>query len=61
MFGFDFPTPLGEFGGARVYDESTEKYLELSPDTLVFPVFEGLPMGLSWSLHVCNIITEDCL
>ena len=61
MFGFDYPTSLGSFDGARVFDEESSSYLDLPAETLVYPVFEGLPMGWSWSLHFCNLITEDCL
>eukprot|EP00959_Pyramimonas_sp_CCMP1952_P029297 615015-Pyramimonas_sp.AAC.1 len=42
-----------------VYDEVSQTYLQVEPDTIVYPCFQGLAMGWSWSLHICNGITQD--
>ena len=60
-FGFDYPEPLHEFGVNQIFDETSGGMITLPGDTMVFPVFEGLAMGWSWSLHFCNMVTSDCL
>ncbi|CAK0884216.1 unnamed protein product [Prorocentrum cordatum] len=42
-----------------VYDEVSRSYVRVDPDTVVYPCFQGLAMGWSWSLFICNAITED--
>ena len=61
LFGLDCQTPLGDFGLTTVYDEELRQEVPMPPDTLVYPVFEGLPMGWSWSMWLCHMITEDCM
>ena len=42
-----------------VYDEVSRSFIRVDPDTIVYPCFQGLAMGWSWSLFICNAITED--
>ena len=61
LFGFDFPELAQEYGCTSVYDPATHAYFEVSPDTRVFPVYVGLPMGWSWSLHFCQQVLADSM
>ena len=58
-FCFDFPMAIKNFGLDSVYDEVSRSYVHVDPDTIVYPCFQGLAMGWSWSLFICNAITED--
>ncbi|CAK0812480.1 unnamed protein product, partial [Prorocentrum cordatum] len=58
-FCFDFPMAIRNFDTDSVYDEVSQTYMQVEPDTIVYPCFQGLAMGWSWSLHICNGITED--
>lgn len=60
-FGFDYPLPIEQYGGTCIFDESLGRYVDAPPGTVVFPVFEVLAMGWSWSLYLCNMMTQDCL
>ena len=60
-FGFEFPEPASVFAGFPIYDEASRSFIEVSGDTLVHPVYQGLPPGWSWSLFFCNMVTADCL
>ena len=60
-FVFDFPEPASAFGARSVYDEYLGRDVEVDPSTLVFPVYQGLPPGWSWSLFFCNLSTADCM
>ena len=44
-----------------VGDEVTGSYDAVPPDTIVFPIYQGLPPGWSWSFFFCNLINSDCL
>ena len=61
LFGFDFPEQASVFGCSQVYDPATGTRVNVSPDTVVFPVYIGLPMGWSWSLHFCQKVLADCM
>ena len=58
-FCFDFPMAIKNFDLDCVYDEVSRSFIRVDPDTIVYPCFQGLAMGWSWSLFICNAITED--
>eukprot|EP00959_Pyramimonas_sp_CCMP1952_P453610 9468495-Pyramimonas_sp.AAC.1 len=58
-FCFDFPMAIRNFDTDCVYDEVAHAYVQVEPGTIVYPCFQGLAMGWSCSLHICNGITED--
>ncbi|CAK0861131.1 unnamed protein product, partial [Prorocentrum cordatum] len=58
-FCFDYPMPIRNFDTDQVYDEVHRRFVQVDPDTVVYPCFQGLAMGWSWSLFICNGITED--
>ena len=60
-FGFDFPASAEDFGVSAIYDESLDRYVEVDPSTMLFPCYEGLPPGWSWSLFFCNMVTADAM
>jgi len=60
-FAFDFPEAAAEFGTNWVFDEDSRTWQQVAWDTPVFACFQGLPMGWSWSLHLCNLLTKNCL
>ena len=66
-FGIRFPLTVGQWVKAGwkptdIYDDSTGLFFKPNDDLVVFPVFRGLCMGWSWSLHfaneaVCHIVS----
>eukprot|EP00971_Amphidinium_carterae_P052220 1027986-Amphidinium_carterae.2 len=54
LFGIDFPERAEVWGIDSVFNEETGREEPIRKDELVFAVFEGLPMGFSWSLFLCN-------
>eukprot|EP00971_Amphidinium_carterae_P141898 2810701-Amphidinium_carterae.1 len=62
FFGFDYPEPYSTYSDvAQIYDDHSHGFINAEPDCRVYPVFQGLPMGWSWSLFLCNLVTLDCL
>ena len=61
LFGFDFPETAGTYGTSVVYDPSLRCYVQVSADTLVYPVYIGLAMGWSWSLWFCQRVLADSM
>ncbi|CAK0833505.1 unnamed protein product [Prorocentrum cordatum] len=58
-FCFDFPMAIMNFDLDSVYDEVSRSYVHVDPDTAVYPCFQGLAIGWSWSLFICTAIAED--
>eukprot|EP00973_Karenia_brevis_P052195 7252702-Karenia_brevis.AAC.1 len=59
LFGFDFPDKASFYGIDKVYDEQLRAFVSVAADDLVYPVFEGLPMGWSWVLYFCHAVTQN--
>ena len=59
LFGSDFPELAHVYGCTSVFGPTTGTRVSVPPDTLVFPVYIGLPMGWPWSLHFCQQVLAD--
>jgi hypothetical protein len=57
-FGMDFPEPAEVYDTDFVYCELSRARIAVPRDAVVFPVYEGLPMGWSWSLFFCQEATS---
>lgn len=53
-FAMNYPEQAGYYRVDRVYNELTGEFDFVSPETPVFPVFEGMAMGWSWALYFCH-------
>ncbi|CAK0896305.1 unnamed protein product [Prorocentrum cordatum] len=51
----------GELGVTQLYGEELGRYVDISPDTRVWPCFEALPMGWSWALWTCQEVLIDTM
>lgn len=60
FFIFDFQAPMAAFGDFMVRGADGNLFA-VSGDTVVWPCFEGLAVGWSWSLYFCQAVTADCL
>ena len=61
LFGFDYPELASVWGVDSVYDDTLGQEVAVGPSELLFPVFEGLPMGFSWSMYFCQDLTATAL
>eukprot|EP00972_Heterocapsa_arctica_P026889 3956535-Heterocapsa_arctica.AAC.1 len=39
------------WGARRIWDDVEKGYRSVSPGELLYPVFEGMPMGWTWALQ----------
>ncbi|CAK0806818.1 unnamed protein product, partial [Prorocentrum cordatum] len=58
---FDIEVSAGELGVTQLYDEDLGRYIDISPDSRVWPCFEALPMGWSWALWICQEVLIDTM
>ena len=60
-FGLNFPEAAHVYNAASVYDDALGIDVPVNRDEIIFPVFEALPMGWSWSLYYCHSLTSHVL
>ncbi len=53
-FGVRQRVDAHSWGARRIWDDVTRGYRSVSPGELLYPVFEGMPMGWTWALHLAN-------
>ena len=53
-FGIDELLRPWDFGVYTAYDDELGGFAPIGSDELLFPVFEAVPMGWTWALHLCN-------
>lgn len=47
------------FGVTHIWDDAAGRVVNVHNDELLFPVFEAMSMGWSWSLYFCNEAVVD--
>ena len=58
FFALRFKVRAGDFGVTKVYDPETDEFIPVEPNDQVGLVVEAMPMGWSWSLHICTDALE---
>ena len=59
LFGFDCPELASEWGVSQISNEDTGQFDFVDPSTPLYPVYEGLAMGFSWSVFLCQDLTSS--
>ena len=55
-FGLDVPRSAAYWGATCIYNEATRCEEPVGPEDVVVPCFEGMAMGWSWALWMCNSV-----
>ncbi|CAK0906705.1 unnamed protein product, partial [Prorocentrum cordatum] len=58
---FDIEMDAGELWVTQLYDEELGRYIDIGPDSRVWPRFEALPMGWSRALWICQEVLVDTM
>ena len=57
-FGCEWVFTASTWGVSSVWCDESEQWEEVSPDQLLYFVFEGMPMGWTWAVYFCQAVIE---